>query len=100
MTPAPLFIAGYESWFRGWVLMDCLSYFNPVVAINIALYSLLHIVNGRGEMLACLPFGLLLCLLSIWVGAAWPAIIIHTTFTLAYEAHRVKRNYQPATTRT
>jgi membrane protease YdiL (CAAX protease family) len=96
-----LFLVCYEGWFRGWVLVDCISLFNPVgaIAINITLYSLLHIVNGKSEMLACLPFGLLLCLLSIWMGAAWPAIIVHITFTLAYEAHLVKKNYQPTTTR-
>jgi membrane protease YdiL (CAAX protease family) len=82
-----LFICVYESWFRGYLLNDCITSFGAVLAIllNVCLYTLLHLVNGKDEVIACIPFGLLLCCLCIWQGAAWPAIVIHLALTVPYE---------------
>jgi membrane protease YdiL (CAAX protease family) len=82
-----IFIIAYELWFRGFLLIDSVAFFGIPTALllNVGLYALLHIVNGKREVLACIPFGLLLCFLCIWQGAAWPAIAIHLTLTLSYE---------------
>jgi membrane protease YdiL (CAAX protease family) len=92
-----LFLCVYETWFRGYLLTDSIESWGIIVAtlINLILYTLLHAVNGRDEMLVCIPFGLLLCSLCIWVGAAWPAIVLHIAFTLAYETHLVKKIKMP-----
>ncbi|WP_136666724.1 CPBP family intramembrane glutamic endopeptidase [Flavobacterium sp. H122] len=81
------FLAVYELWFRGLLLFDCISDFGlpAAVAINLVLYVLVHIFNGRKEMLACIPFGLLVCALSIVFNAVWPAILLHAGFSLFYE---------------
>jgi len=81
------FIVAYECWFRGFLLMDSVAQFGVPVAvcINVALYTLLHTVNGKKEMLGCIPFGLLLCSLCIWMGVVWPAILLHLALTLCYE---------------
>ncbi|MEI9909237.1 MAG: CPBP family intramembrane glutamic endopeptidase [Bacteroidota bacterium] len=88
-----LFLCAYETWFRGYLLTDCISSFGIPVAIflNVSLYTLLHIVNGKDEMLACIPFGLLLCSLCIWQGSAWPAIVLHIAFTIPYEVRLVQK---------
>ena len=81
------FIVAYECWFRGFLLMDSVAQFGVSVAvcINVALYTLLHTVNGRKEMLGCIPFGLLLCSVCIWMGQVWPADLLPLALTFSYE---------------
>ena len=87
------FITVYEIWFRGFLLNDSIAFLGSggAIFINILLYTLLHIVNGKKEMLSCIPFGLLLCVLCIWNGSVWPAIVIHLTLTLTYEVTLVRK---------
>jgi len=82
-----LFLIAYELWFRGLFLSDCISGFGITlaVAINLFLYVLVHIFNSRKEMLACVPFGLLVCALSILFDAVWPVILLHVGFSFMYE---------------
>lgn len=82
-----VFICSYEVWFRGFLLgygIDNLGIL-PAVLLNVALYSLLHTVNGKEEMISCIPFGFLLCYITIWQGTALPAIVIHLALTVTYE---------------
>ena len=92
-----VFIAAYENWFLGYLLADSISAFGivPAILCNVSLYALLHVVNGRQEVLACFPFGILLCCLCAWTGAVWPAIILHLTLTVPYEIsflQKIKKN--------
>jgi membrane protease YdiL (CAAX protease family) len=82
-----LFIAAYEWWFRGVLLSGIIAVWGllPAVCLNVALYTVLHTVNGKKEMLGCVPFGLLLCALCLWQGAVWPAIALHLALTIPYE---------------
>lgn len=93
-----LFLCAYEIWFRGYLLTDCLNSFGVPLAIflNVGLYTLLHIVNGKKEMLACIPLGLLQCSLCVWMGAAWPAIVLHIVFTVSYETRQVRIINKPS----
>ena len=88
-----LFIIAYECWFRGFLLMDSITSIGIIwaVMLNISLYAILHIVNGKDEFIAALPYGILLCVLSIWQGAVWPAILIHLALTLPYELGFIRR---------
>lgn len=82
-----VFICAYESWFRGGLLQDSTAHFGmpAAVLLNVTLYAALHLVNGKDEMLGCLPFGALLCGLCLWQGAVWPAMALHLALTLPYE---------------
>ncbi len=88
-----LFICSYESWFRGGLLHDCITAFGEPLAIvvNVGVYTLLHSPNGKREMLACIPFGILLCSLSTLLGTAFSAIVIHLALTLSYEISMTKK---------
>lgn len=88
-----LFIAVYECWFRGYLLTDSIAAFGITWAIllNILLYALLHVANGKDDVIACFPFGLLLCSLCIWQGAVWPAVVIHLALTIPFELGYVRR---------
>lgn len=82
-----VFISVYEIWFRGYLLNDCIAAVGIMgaICINVLFYTLIHFVNGKKEIIACIPFGTLLCGLCIWQGDVWPAIVLHLSFTLPYE---------------
>ena len=89
-----LFLFVYELWFRGFLLFDSIRWVGipAAVALNVFGYVLVHIFNSKKEMLACIPFGILVCSLSILFHAAWPAIILHMGFSLVYELN-IYRSY-------
>lgn len=84
-----LFLFSYELWFRGFLLFDCIRWFGIPLAVfmNGILYVLVHIFNNKKEVLACIPFGLLVCFFSLTFNSAWPAILLHIGFSLVYELH-------------
>ncbi len=86
------FIAAYEIWFRGFFLFFCIERFGtlPAVAVNVLLYVLLHAVNGKREMLSCIPFGILLCAMAIWFESPLPAVLIHLALTVPYDVQFVR----------
>lgn len=89
-----VFLFVYELWFRGFLLFDNISRMGipAAVTLNVFLYVMLHIFTSKKEMLACIPFGLLLCFLSILFNAVWPAIMLHIVFSLVYELN-IYRSY-------
>ena len=89
-----LFLFSYELWFRGLLLFDCIRWFGIPLAvfINVTLYVLLHIFNSKKEVLVCIPFGLLVCFFSIEFNSAWPAILLHIGFSMAYELNFYQYN--------
>jgi membrane protease YdiL (CAAX protease family) len=95
-----VFLCGYEMFFRGYLLMDCLQYFGVTIAIliNIALYVLIHFFSGKKEMIGSVPFGLVLCGLAILFKAVWPAIILHLALSFTYEIsslNKIKKTLKP-----
>lgn len=89
-----LFLLSYELWFRGFLLFDSIHWFGIPLAvfINVCLYVLIHIFNDKKEVLACIPFGLLVCFFSILFNSAWPAIILHICFSMVYELNIFRLN--------
>lgn len=81
------FLFSYELWFRGFFLFDCINSIGIPLAVfaNVFLYVLVHIFNSKKEILACIHFGIVTCLLSILFNSAWPAIILHISFSFVYE---------------
>ncbi len=88
-----LFIAAYEIWFRGFLLQSSMQAMDLgyAIGLNLVLYTFLHTVNNKCEMLLCLPFGALLCILCNWQGTVWPAVLIHLALTLGYEFVLVRK---------
>lgn len=89
-----LFLFSYELWFRGFLLFDFIRWFGIPLAVflNVSLYVLIHIFNGKKEMLACIPFGLMVCFFSISFNTALPAIMLHIGFSSAYELNFYRLN--------
>lgn len=84
-----LYLLGYEALFRGVLLSGLAQSLGPVAAtvINVILYSGAHLPKGKTETLAAIPFGIILCILTLHSGTIWIAFVVHlvnaltTTFT-------------------
>lgn len=89
------FLFSYELWLRGSLLFETANSLGIPLAIftNVFLYVLLHIFNSRKELLACIPFGIAVCLFNLLFNAVWPAIILHIGFSLAYEINFYRLNF-------
>ncbi|WP_276504822.1 CPBP family intramembrane glutamic endopeptidase [Terrimonas pollutisoli] len=81
------FLACYEWFFRGCILFSCIENFGVIAAIgiNLVLYVLIHSFNGKKEMYGSIPFGLILCVFTIWYQSVWPAILLHLMLSSSHE---------------
>jgi len=75
-----LYILGYEFLFRGvlWFLCSDAFGFWPALGINLLLYSLVHLPQGKQIAAGAIPVGVVLCLMSRLTGSFIPAFIIHS----------------------
>ncbi|NND32112.1 MAG: CPBP family intramembrane metalloprotease [Saprospiraceae bacterium] len=82
-----LYVAAYEFLIRGVLLFSTLSVYNQAtsIAINVGLYAIIHIPKGLKETLASIPFGVVMCLLTLESQSIWPAIVVHATLALSNE---------------
>jgi len=89
-----LFLIGYEFFFRGVLLFKILIDADEEIAIafNILLYALLHCFSNRKELIGTIPFGLLLCSVTLFYQSIWPAVIIHLCLALVHEIMLLNNN--------
>lgn len=82
-----LYLCSYEFLFRGILLFSSLAVLSQAasISLNICIYALVHIPKGLKETVASIPFGIILCLISINSSSVWPAIILHTVLALSNE---------------
>jgi hypothetical protein len=92
-----LYLISYECFFRGSLLMSfCfLAGVTWGVIINISLYTLIHIQKDKRVILACIPFGLLVCLFTVWWQSVWPAIIFHSQIAIIHEWPPLRKFISP-----
>ena len=78
-----IYLFAYEFLFRGILFFIPFYDFSLVmlIAINCILYAFAHLPKGKKEIIASLPFGVILCLLTLYADGFWPAFWLH--FTLA-----------------
>ena len=81
------FLISYEWFFRGCILFSCIHSFGTIAAImiNLVLYALIHSFNGKKEMCGSVPFGLILCVFTLWFQSVWPAILLHLLLSSSHE---------------
>jgi membrane protease YdiL (CAAX protease family) len=82
-----IFLVLYECFFRGVLLFIMLTELEvtPAILINVALYALVHCYSNRKEIIGSIPFGFLLCIITLLHLSIWPAIIIHLALAMSYE---------------
>jgi membrane protease YdiL (CAAX protease family) len=73
------YIVAYEFLFRGWFLYSTIEVFDywPSIIINVVLYALAHLPKGMKETVASIPFGVLLCVITLETGNILAAVLIH-----------------------
>ncbi len=79
-----IYLLAYEFLFRGLLLFGLLEVFGtwPAILINTIIYSLAHIPKGNREAIAAIPFGIILCILTIRTETIWTSVFVHVA--LAY----------------
>lgn len=85
LITSTLFIVGYEFMFRGFLLFALVPLTGPWVAIglNVLIYALAHIHKGLGETIGSVPFGILLCWITLESGNFWAIMVMHITLSLS-----------------
>jgi hypothetical protein len=92
-----VYLLGYELCFRGLLLFSCYYYFGAAgawvaIAINASIYSFAHFFKGIGETVGAIPFGIIVCVISIFTGNFMVAFLVHCSLalsnqTVAFIAH-------------
>ncbi|MCX6297031.1 MAG: CPBP family intramembrane metalloprotease [Bacteroidetes bacterium] len=79
------YLFAYEFMFRGILLITCYHSFGfwPAVAINLSLYSATHIPKGLTETIGAIPYGLLLCFITISTGSIAVSFLTHLALALS-----------------
>jgi membrane protease YdiL (CAAX protease family) len=79
------YLLAYEFMFRGILLISCYHAlgFWPAVAVNLSLYSATHIPKGLNETIGAIPYGLLLCYVTIASGSIAVSFITHLALALS-----------------
>lgn len=81
------YLLAYEFAFRGFLFFSCLEVMSlPLaIAVNIALYVLVHIAKGWKEAVGAVPLGVVLCLLTEQTGTIWIAFLVHVAMAWGNE---------------
>lgn len=88
-----VFLLAYEFFFRGVLLFTLISSFGLATAIliNTVLYVGIHAYDSRSELLGCILFGPVLCLLVYYNQSIWPAFVIHACLSLSFELSLLRK---------
>ncbi|MEK6780128.1 MAG: CPBP family intramembrane glutamic endopeptidase [Bacteroidota bacterium] len=88
------YMFGYEFMYRGLLLVVCYDSFGfwPAVAINLSFYLATHIAKGLIETIGTIPYGLLLCFVTISTGSIAVAFVTHLILALSNDYFAVHHN--------
>jgi membrane protease YdiL (CAAX protease family) len=89
-----LYLLAYEYLFRGLLLFSSYEAFGvwPAIAINVAIYSALHMPKGAGETIGAIPFGILSCLITLETGTILIPVVAHVILAVSMEFFTIKFN--------
>ena len=89
-----IYLVGYEFLFRGILLFECYNSFGfwPAIAINIAIYSAIHMVNGKDQTFGALIFGGIACYLTLSSSSLLIPIIMHVSLSLISDYFSISYN--------
>jgi membrane protease YdiL (CAAX protease family) len=90
-----LYLLAYEVLFRGIFLFTCNAFLGPLpaIALNASLYSFAHLPKGKKETLGAIPFGLLICWITLSTHSLWTALLVH--IAMAWSNEWFSLYYQP-----
>jgi membrane protease YdiL (CAAX protease family) len=91
-----VYILGYEFLFRGVLWFLCYEAFGfwPALVINLFLYFLVHLPQGKFMAIGALPVGIVLCLLSQLTGSFIAAFLIHSLIAVLTDLFSLYHNHE------
>lgn len=89
-----IYLVGYEFLFRGILLFECYNSFGfwPAVAINVTIYSAIHMVNGKAQAIGALIFGGIACYLTLSLGSLLIPILMHILLSIISDYFSIRYN--------
>ena len=89
-----IYLFGYELMFRGILLFSTISVMGiwPAIVLNTALYALVHMPKSLKETISAVPFGVILCLITLTTGTFWVAFVVHCGLALGTFLFSLKFN--------
>lgn len=89
-----LYLLAYEFLFRGILLFECYEIFGfwPAIAINITIYSAIHMVNGKSQAFGALFFGSIACYFALTKGTILIPFFMHIALTAFSDYFTIKMN--------
>jgi hypothetical protein len=75
----------YEFWMRGILLVLPAAEHSTtwLIVANTILYSVIHMPKSKRESIVSVPFGIVVCLITIYTGNFWGAFAIHVGLSWA-----------------
>jgi hypothetical protein len=82
------YLFSYEWLWRGIFMKTLIAVFNlgTAVSMNIIFYFIFHIIKSRGEAVASIPFGIMLCTVSVVTENFLLAFMLHLSMAIVFEA--------------
>ncbi len=82
-----LYLLVYEFMFRGFLLFIFLQYVGvwSAIALNVSIYSLVHVPKGLKEAVGALPLGIVLGIITVQTESILVALIVHIVLALSNE---------------
>ena len=89
-----LYLIGYEFLFRGILLNECSAIFGfwPAIAINVVIYSAIHMVNGKDQAIGALVFGTIACYFVLTRGTILIPVFMHITLSVFSDFFSIRLN--------
>ncbi len=89
-----VYLLAYEFFFRGILLFPLVESIGlwPAIAINVSFYAAVHIPKGADEAILAVPFGVILCLVTVATGTIWFAFLVHLIMSWTITLAAIKRN--------
>ena len=89
-----IYLLAYEYIFREILLFawaEAAGIF-PAIMVNVVIYAIFHLHKGKLETLGSIPFGIILCLISLNAGSFLPALMLHFTLAASTEVFSIYHN--------
>ena len=89
-----IYLICYECLFRGYIFFSFLQYTSVENAfiLAIVLYALAHLNKGEKEFLLSIPFGFIICYITLVTENVWAAIIIHCVLAISNDVFAFRAN--------
>ena len=88
-----LYLIAYEFLFRGILLFECYEAFGfwPALAINISIYSAIHMVSGKDQTIGALVFGAIACYFALSRGTLLIPVFMHLSLSLLSDYYSIRK---------